>query len=330
MKKLNLKRTTLVTMACILAVLLVVLGGVAMYVNYLFGQFSRPSDPAVQSPGFSSGIIPSGSIEDLLPTGGSEGSRVDVIEMDTINIMLLGEDDPDGGIRGRTDAMVLCTVNTKTKVITMTSFMRDLVVTVPGYGTQRINAAYFHGNFDLLKETVLYNFGVEVDDFVKVNFQTFAMVVDLLGGVEVELTQEEADYLNKNYDAGLSAGVHRLSGQMALAYSRIRAIDSDFYRVNRQHNVLKSIFSAYKSQGLMKILDVTETVLPHVVVTMDQGDMWSYLGQLAPLLSGFTIETHRVPVDGTWWFDKIGDAEIIMADLQANRDILAWILGNME
>ncbi len=328
-KRSNHKRIVLVAISVICAILLIVLGGVALYVNHLLNQI-------VTTPSDNSHNTLSNSWEDPGTTGAtSDSSSVDTIGQleDVINFMLLGQDDKDGAANGRTDTMVLCSVNTKTGVITMTSFMRDLWVTIPhpnGAFDDRMNAAYYYGGFDLLKETIKYNFGVEVEDFIMVEFTSFATVIDLLGGVDITLTEEEANYLNENYVAGVTPGVNRLTGQYALAYSRIRkssSEDSDFNRVNRQHNVLNSIFQAYKSKPLLELLSVTEELLPYLTVTMDKREIVAYMAKLAPLLSGFKIETHRIPADRTWWFETINGKDVIVADLDTNRDILADMLN---
>ncbi len=321
-KKSNAKRAVLVATAILCSVVLIVLGGVALYLNDMLDRLVGND---------TSGNTVFTGIDPGTTGSTSASSSVETIPApeEVINIMLLGQDDDEGAEYGRTDAMVLCSINPKTKKITMVSFMRDLWVTIPGKWDQRINTAYRYGGFDLLKETIQYNFGIEVDDFILVEFDTFKIVVDKLGGVEIDLSQDEATWLNNHYwfnEWMLTAGVNRLDGEMALAYSRIRYLDSDFYRVQRQHKVLSSVFQTYKNKPIMELLNVTNELLPYLTVTMDKSDIIHYMMSMAPMISGLTIETHRIPADGTWWYDRIDNNEIIAADLQENRDLLAeWI-----
>lgn len=329
MKKMSdRKRIVLVMVAILCSILLIVLGGVALYFNYLLGLI-----------GTGGGNSSLGGQTDSWGLVDATGSTSDSTAAETIgnldemiHIMLVGMDDRDGATRGHSDTMVLCSVNPKTKKIIMTSFMRDLWVTIPhpqGAYDYKMNQAYFDGGFDLLKETVKFNFGVEIEDFVMVEFASFAAMIDELGGVDITLNEDEADYLNRNYNAGVTAGSNHLTGQIALAYSRIRTSnsqDSDFNRVNRQQNVLNSLFQTYKSKPLLELLSVTEDLLPYLTVTMDKGEIIGYMAKLAPLLSGFQIETQRIPADKTWWFSRIDGKEVIMADLEENRSILAELL----
>ncbi len=325
-KRSNAKRAFLVAVAVICAILLIVLGGVALYFNYLLGLLGTEGDPQNSQSESWVTLDSTGATSDS-----TAASTIGQLE-DMIHIMLVGVDDRDGAIRGHSDTMVLCSINTKTKKIIMTSFMRDLWVTIPhpqGNYDYKMNQAYYDGGFELLKETVKFNFGVEIQDFIMVEFASFAAMIDKLGGVDITLTEDEAAYLNENYVAGVSAGVNHLTGQFALAYSRIRtsnAEDSDFNRVSRQQNVLTSIFQAYKSQSLLDLLGVTEELLPYLTVTMDKGEIISYMAQLAPLLSGFQIESYRIPANKTWWFERIDGKEVIRADMDANRALLAELL----
>ncbi len=320
------KRILLVAVAVVCAILLIALGGVALYINHLLNQIGTENGTDNSQGSQTNSWI---TLDSTGSTSASTG--VDVIEEldEVINFLLLGQDDKDGAVYGRTDTMILVSVNTKTKVITMTTFMRDLWVTIPhpnGAFDSKMGEAYYYGGFDLLKETILYNFGVEVADYAMVEFTSFATIVDMLGGVDITLTEDEAAYLNTNYATEFSAGPVHLTGQYALAYSRIRHIDSDFIRVSRQHNVFNSIFQAYKSKPLLQLLDITEDLLPFLTVSMDKSEIIRYVMQLAPLLSGMTIDTHRIPADKTWWFDTINGKDVIVADLEENRNILAEIL----
>ena len=122
--------------------------------------------------------------------------KVDALDgKHVINILLIGQDRREGESRARSDTMILVSVNTERKSISLVSLMRDLYVQIPGYSDNRINAAYQWGGMELLDETVLENFGVEVDGNVEADFEQFETIIDILGGVDVEMSKGEAEYM---------------------------------------------------------------------------------------------------------------------------------------
>lgn len=254
-----------------------------------------------------------------------------------VNILLVGQDRREGEPRQRSDVMILCTFNTNNRSLTMTSFLRDTYVYIPGYGNNKLNAAFCWGGFSLLNETLAVNFGVHVDGNVEIDFTGFTDLIDLLGGVDVELTQKEANYLNKNtgfeYNKGetwnLTAGVNHLNGAQALAYSRIRKIDSDFGRTQRQRTVLMALVEAYKDQSLNSMVALMDDVLPMVTTNMTNAEILTYVVSLFPLLAEAELNTQHIPADGTYTDKSItGVGACLVPDLAANRDILAEILYN--
>ena len=118
-------------------------------------------------------------------------------DSDIINILLIGQDRREDETRARSDSMILCTFHKSEKKLTMTSFLRDTYVKIPGYGQNRINVAYAAGGMSLLNKTLENNFGVHIDGNVEVDFYQFADIVDLLGGVEVDLRNDEAQWVNR-------------------------------------------------------------------------------------------------------------------------------------
>ena len=129
-----------------------------------------------------------------------------------VNILLVGADRRKNEV-ARSDSMILCTFNKTTGTITLTSFMRDMYVKIPGYKSNRINVSYALGGFNLLNETISYNFGVESDGAVEIDFAHFQELIDLLGGIELELTAAEAYYVNYECHGKLKAGVQLLTGE---------------------------------------------------------------------------------------------------------------------
>ena len=240
-----------------------------------------------------------------------------------INILLIGQDRRPGEGRTRSDAMILCTVNKETKTLTLTSFLRDLYVQIPGYQDTRLNAAYAYGGMPLLDEALSVNFGVHVDANVEVDFTGFQSVIDALGGVGIWLTESEANYLNAGSpEWGLVAGTNWLSGEQALAYSRIRYLDSDFGRTNRQRTVLVSLVESVRGTSLSHLLDLVNTVLPMITTDMSDTEIIGYAMELFPLLQDLEIVTQHVPVDDGYQSVTIRGMQVLLPDLTVNRQML--------
>lgn len=250
-----------------------------------------------------------------------------------VNIMLVGQDRRSGEGRQRSDSMILVTFNKSKKTITLTSFMRDSYVRIPGYKPNKLNATYAFGGMSLLNQTLEQNFGVKVDGNVEVDFNNFQKLIDLLGGVDIKLTEKEADYLNKTYKWPgtrweVKPGTQRLDGEQALAYSRIRKIDSDYRRAERQRKVVTNLIQRYKSQSVSKMLSLLEDILPLVVTNMGKGEIVDYVVELTPMLAGSSINTLRIPADGTFRQGNVRVRKGLAAwfqydiDFYANRRLL--------
>ncbi|MBQ8768111.1 MAG: LCP family protein [Oscillospiraceae bacterium] len=246
-----------------------------------------------------------------------------------INILLVGQDRRPGQGRQRSDSMILCSFNVEKGTISMTSFLRDTYVYIPGWGSEKLNAAYAHGGFKLLYETLAVNFGVSVDAGVEVDFSGFKQIIDLLGGVDISLTQKEVDHLNKWYKFNLSVGPNHLNGEQALAYSRIRKIDMDAMRAQRQRTVLLALIDKYKSKSISEMLDILDDVLPMVTTTMSNQEIINYAVDLFPMLSNTEIKTQQIPAAGTYTEMTVGSVTATkVADMEVNRQILKDLLGN--
>lgn len=285
--------------------------------NYLDAEKQEGSD--VSGPSISDGDVNWGEmVSNLL--GDSD---------DVINILLIGQDRREGETRARSDSMILCTVNRDTKDIILTSFMRDLYVQIPGYGNNRINASYAWGGMELLNKTLEQNFGIYVDGNVEVDFDQFSDIVDLLGGVPMELRSDEAAYINSDTHSSLSSGMQMLTGKQALSYARIRSLDADadFSRTNRQRKVLNALFEQVKDSGLVTLLGLLNEVLPMVTTDMGNTEILGYATKVFPMLSGASISSQRVPADGAYYGAMIDGMSVLVADMDMTRQMLQETLG---
>lgn len=342
------KRPLLIVMCAALSVLLVVLIAAVAYMESLLGLINK-TDPNMQG-----STLSSSQIQDILnetdPTDPDytgptmSGSDVtwgpDATNPETgeniINILLIGQDAREGETRARSDSMILCTINKSAKTLTMSSFMRDMYVQIPGYRDNRINVSYALGGMTLLDECIEKNFGVQVDGNVEVNFSGFQKIIDLLGGVEIELTKAEADYLNRKGNWGvednagtwsLTAGVNKLNGSQALAYSRTRYVgNGDFGRTNRQRIVLNALMEKAKTMSVTQLNNLLKEILPLLTTDLSDSEILSYAAQLLPLLSELTVVTQQIPADGAYKMTMIDGMSVLLPDLEANREILAGIM----
>ena len=248
-------------------------------------------------------------------------------EKDVVNILLVGRD-ADAGNGTRSDTMLLCSFNKRDDTITLTSFLRDLYVKIPGHHKDRINAAYAFGGIELLDETLLENFGVEVDGNVEVDFSDFREIIDLMGGVTMELTAAEARVINDHVrDKEVTEGTHLLDGRQALAYVRNRKdADGDFSRTNRQRKLLRAMAQAYKSKKLTQMLGLMEDILPMISTDISAIELTNYALTLFPMLNSAQIKTQSIPVEDGFRYANVDGKAVLLPDMEKNIQALSDVL----
>ncbi len=207
----------------------------------------------------------------LLERGSDDGGEGDDgvgtdIDLPRQTILLVGADErPDFDDVGRSDTMILFFINPRTKKAALLSIPRDLRVTIPGHGRNKINAAFAFGGVELVRKTIEREVGVDIDNYAKANFQGFVDVVDELGGVEIDVPDVEGGGRGMNYDDNaddlhihLRPGVQTLDGDEAIGFVRYRKGDSDFKRSERQQQFLKAM--AEQKLKLRNALDLAKVV----------------------------------------------------------------------
>jgi len=254
------------------------------------------------------------------------------------NILLLGVEaiGNNNVASGRTDSIMIATINTKQKTLGLTSLMRDSYVTVPGYYDTRINAAFGLGGVPLMYETIAYNYGLRLDGSAIVSFKTFQKVIDDLGGVDIELTPAEAEYLNttnyvsKKSNRTLKPGINHMNGNQALGYARVRkratldGSNNDFGRTSRHRRVMAAIFKEVKKSNPVTLVKLLDTVFSEVQTDIKKSNASSYLAEVLELsLDGVPLDNLRLPIDGTYQGVTINRAAVVTFDSAANREALA-------
>jgi len=221
---------------------------------------------------------------------------------DVVNVLLIGVDNNDGEPgAGRSDSMMLASVNKKARKITLLSFLRDSYCYFEVNGEpyyNRLNTSYFYGGPAGLMEAISRLYKIRVDKYITVDFKSFPRLIDALGGVEVEVSKAEARYLNRNAKSvtrTLEEGLQHLDGTEALAYSRIRTLDSDWNRTNRQQKVIRSILTRARGANLAQLYNALEVTLDHVVTNYTRTEL---LGMIPPAMGwlGFEVAHMASPV----------------------------------
>jgi len=278
-------------------------------------------------------------ITETAASSAGESSAIIPANSDVYNILLLGNDSRADDTSGRTDTMILVSINKETKKIVLTSFMRDMYLYIPGHdGYQRLNAANVYGGVSMTEATIEQNFGIHIDRYAEVDFFTFINAVNSLGGVDVTLTDADIKEMNLKmqevnwymyhddshlYDHNISggAGDYHLDGAQALAYCRMRYVDDDFGRTQRQRDVLGQLWGKTKSLSPVKTYLLMKNVLPQVTSDLKGGECLKLLSSMIQLKS-YEIVSQRVPAKGTYSDKVIDGMDVLSVDLPQNIAIL--------
>lgn len=278
-----------------------------------------------------------------------------------VNIMLVGSDSREFEEHKLADTMLLFTLNKETKKLTMTSFLRDSYVDLPdeyrGHtcGWNRINTAYAlgygwfgdAGAMDMLNTTIKGNYGVDIDGNVEVTFYTFEVLLNMLGGVNIVLDEDEARTMNEyvdNYRAWdveelwgwelhyFDVGLNYLNGREALWFARMRHAnnaDSDIKRAGRQRMIVSEVLNKLRQKNLLELNALVDEILPEIVTNISPEDMMVYIRELLPYIFEVELVSNQCPAEGTYWGEMVdlpdGPGGVLQIDFDANRRLLAEI-----
>jgi len=259
-------------------------------------------------------------------------SKLPMREDGVVNILLIGNDSRENGDDGRSDAMILLSISSRTKTIYMTSLLRDMYVEIDGHDGNRLNAAYSYGGAELLMETIEKNFDIPVNRYMLVNFEAFAGLVDAVGGVELELSSEEIEYVNgylveynmltgrpqgtDDMDTSVSGLVH-LNGPQALAYSRNRYLGTDFGRTERQRKVLTAVIKKLPAALLTNAGGLMDGLLPNLTTNLTQNECFR-LSLMAGKLLTYELVSDSIPQPGTYKNATIRKMQVLEVDFETN------------
>ena len=360
-KKSKALKIVLIVLAVIVLLLAILAVGVVIYMRSLLGMVNQvgETNPTVST---TAATVPE-STDATDETTGETPSETEetwpeiVSTQNVTTFMLVGQDGRYGEESKLSDTMIMCTINRETKTLTMTSILRDCYVPLPAYaghgaGRNRINVCYnlgyqwtgsSKGGMEMLALCVEQNFGIPIDHTIEVDFVAFEKIIDLLGGVEIELTEAEAKYMTESvgYIGEMEPGLQTLDGLEALAYARIRKIDAngDFSRTNRQRTVINSLLHKCAQMNLWDLHKLATEILPLITTDMTTDEMSNYIFEFLPMLKGLNIVSQQIPLDkevlsevvpGTWSYNgvtKEGIGGVMEVNTWSHKKYLQQQLG---
>lgn len=351
--KMNRKKLLWIVAGAALALILTVVVAAGLYWNHMLGLLGNPSEHTVPTLSQQELDAILGTEETEPPTTTPEDTWPQVVSDQNItNIMLVGQNYREDEPNKLSDTMLLCSINRETNTLTMVSFLRDLYVPLPAYaghsgGRNRINVCYAlgstwkrssEGGMEMLAKCIEQNFGVHVDHTIEVSFDTFAEIINAMDGVDVVLTQEEAEYLTDHvgYVGSFQEGENALMGYDALAYARIRKIDGDRQRAARQRTIVSSLIDKCRKMGLLELHDLATQILPLIITDMTSAEITDYLWELIPMVKDIKLASLTIPVDNetlphSMWsktLDLYGyPSSVLECNLTLNAEYLQNALG---
>jgi len=316
------KRAVILNVAIlVVSLVLITVGGTLVYADHLLGRIQFETDPVQSSTPDNSGVT---SFDNM---GNSKYVVNGLYHDDKIlNVLLMGVDDYQANDKGRSDSMLMVSLDRRHEKLKMTSFMRDMYVSIPGHQANKLTVAYSIGGPALTVQTIENGFGVDIDRYVLISNDSFNKIIDRLGGVTVEISSAEARLINtysgESSSKRLTGGLQHMTGRQAHYYSRIRDIGNDYERTLRQRKVLQAIIDEFKTSDLGTINGILYDVLPLVTTNMTKNEILSLATNSLTYLN-YPTSQNRIPVDGTFDDQSIpGVGSSLVVNFQKNHEKL--------
>ncbi len=325
-----------VTVLCILLVILLVLTGLAWYyLNSKLDKVSRGDGIDYTQPIEDTSIL-GDDLEidekylDVTRNGGDiEPPEGDVnVHKDIDNILLIGTDERDEEFtRSRADSMMILSINSRENTLRLVSLERAIGVSIPDVGDDWLTHVFAYGGPELLLQTIRSYFKVDVSRYVRVNFYVFETAITDIGGVEIDLSEAEAEWLNDiAQEDKFEEGPNRFDGPTALQYARIRKLDSDWHRIERQRKVIQAAIDQALTLSLDKIDLLADKLLPMIDTNLTNGEITSLLMEI-PTLAGVQALQMTLPAEDTYWSQTLDNGRVVVAcDFEQNAEILDMFL----
>ena len=328
----------------VLVVLLVlILAGFGVVYWFIQNKFSKmnivtlPEDTYTYTEATEEAIRPSETqpmqTEETTAETTVETTRPPMSAEDIINILVVGQAAREGESGKMADTTMLVSINTYTEEVTVFSVLRDSLVNLPAYkglkgGKNKFTMCYAlgyqqggtAGAMEMTNICLKDNFGIEVDYNVEISFDGFIRMIDYLNGVELELTEAEADYLNKDtlyVQRTIEPGVQVLQGMEALSYARMRKAagdgESDIKRTARQRKLVESLLEKFRYMSISELNGWIDELLPMVTTTMKPADVTALAAKILPMVRNLKMRGETIPVGKTGWgemYDIYGDGNL--------------------
>ena len=254
-------------------------------------------------------------------------AREDQKDSDVINVLLVGTDSRDPNAEmGRSDTMILVSYNKAQNKATAMSFLRDSLVEIDGYGQSKLGHTFAYGGVGLTINTINKQFDLDIQNYVIVNFENLVGIIDELGGIQVNLTEEEAEYYRQIGMPDIQAGTVTLTGSQALAHARNRSLDNDFGRTRRQRDVLYGIYNkVMEKRDPATLMSLINYCMTQVSTNMSVTDIY---GMATDVLNAehLRTQTAAIPEDGTYEFGTYDGMSVLDIDLDANKKYIQELL----
>ncbi|MDY4599637.1 MAG: LCP family protein [Candidatus Faecousia sp.] len=327
----------LIVMTVLLALILIGVGVVYWFIQDKFSKMNvitLPEDTYVYTEATDEYTRPpeteTAPTEETTVATTVETTRPPMSADDIVNILVVGQASRAGEEGKMADSTMLVSINTYTEEVTVFSILRDSLVQLPAYkglngGRNKFTVCYAlgyqqggtAGAMEMTNICLKDNFGIEVDYNIEVSFDGFIKMIDYLNGVELELTQAEADYLNKDklyVQRTIEPGVQVLQGMEALSYARMRKAagdgESDIKRTERQRKLVSALLEKFRYMSLSELNGWIDELLPMVTTTMTPSDVTRLAAKILPMVSRLTMKGETIPVGKTGWgemMDIYGD-----------------------
>ncbi|MCD7882966.1 MAG: LCP family protein [Lachnospiraceae bacterium] len=352
----NLKKAFLISLCIVLGVVLVSGGVVYKFGHDLYSSVNYVSDDTVtveetlpeeaeEETDERTGDLVSdeelAAIQESMDTSKSVASDEDIY-----NVLLIGVDRQERTWNGNSDCMILVSINKADNRVTMVSLMRDTYVNIPGVGYKKLNAAYAYGAGPLLCETITETYKIEVDRYVAVDFWDLVDIIDIIGGVWLDISAEEAEVANgyildmcerlmdidpTEHYFPTEGGTVYADGVQAVAYARNRYVgNSDFERTERQRYVLTQLMEEVKQMSLAQMTSAMQSILEYVTTNISETEIWSMVTELPEMLE-YSFESSRVPYDGMYSTIYVNGQDMLVPDWEETLELLhEFIYGSDE
>jgi LCP family protein required for cell wall assembly len=307
-------------------IMVLVIGGVFSYTVYNLGKINTIAiSKSDEDLGIKPDVFPKDEVivneevvlKEELPLEKEVPLEIEVSN-NIINIAFFGVDRTDKDQPSRSDSIIILSIDEVHNKIKISSIMRDTYVEIENHGKTKINHAYAYGGPQLAIKTLNENFNLDIRDYVTVDFSNFEKLIDAMGGVEIDVAQDEIGLIPEIGEPGLQ----NLNGLQAVAYSRIRhTVGDDYRRTERQRTVLAVMFTKIQTLGVTKFPSVVSMLLPFTETSMNSIDILK-IGTKVFISNIMTLEGERFPMDGYCTGETIGGVWYLVADMDATVDQL--------